>query len=66
MTKSGRSEDRKVTLELYDVKGQLVYKTDAQTGTGIVRITLDIGSRSSGTYLLYIPELNISHRLVIH
>ena len=57
------SEDRKVTLELYSIKGQLVYKTNAQTGA---RITLDVSNLKHGTYLLHVPELNMNRKLVIH
>jgi len=56
------NENRKVTLELYNAAGQLVYKTSVQTGANI---TLDAGSQSRGAYLLHVPELNIRQKLVI-
>ena len=55
------SEDRMVTLELYNANGQSVYKTCTQTGT---RTTIDISNQNQGTYLLYIPELGVSRKLV--
>ena len=57
----GSSQDRKVTLEVYNANGQLVYITHAQTGT---LTTLDLSYQNSGIYLLRVPELNISRRLV--
>ena len=56
-------ENRKVTLEIYNINGQLVYTTNTQTG---IRTTVDIGSQSSGVYLLHVPEMNIRQKLVIH
>ena len=56
-------EIRRVTLEIYSISGQLLHKTNAQTG---VRTTLDISSQGYGTYLLHVPELNIRQKLVIY
>ena len=56
------NENRKVTLELYNVLGQLVYKTGTQTGANAA---LDVSGQSCGAYLLYIPELNIRQKLII-
>ena len=56
------NEDCNVTLELYNMNGQLVYKTNAQTGAHTM---LDISNYSRGVYLLHIPELNIRQKLVI-
>ncbi len=58
-------EDRKVTLEVYNMSGQLVYKTNVQTGIGGARTSLDISKQSRGTYLLRVPELEIKQKLVI-
>ena len=57
------NENLKVTLELYNIKGQLVYKSIVQTGT---RTTLDISNQNRGTYLLRVPELNMNQMLVIY
>ena len=59
------NESRKVTLELYNIKGQLIYKTNAQTGTS-ARTTLDLSNQRSGIYLLRVPELNIIQKIIIH
>ena len=59
------SEDRKITLELYNTNGQLIYKTSAQTGVDGGHTALDLSSQSRGAYLLFVPELNIRQRLVI-
>ena len=56
------NENRKVTLELYNALGQLVYKSSTQTGANTA---LDFGSQSSGAYLLHVPELNIRQKLII-
>ncbi len=58
-------EDRKVTLEIFNMSGQLVYKTNVQTGIGGARTSLDISGQSRGTYLLRVPELNIKQKLVV-
>jgi uncharacterized protein (DUF2141 family) len=58
-------EDRRVTLEVYDMNGRLIGKTSVQTGTGGVRTTLDLGAQSRGACLLRIPELNIRQKLII-
>ena len=55
-------EDRQVTLEVYSMSGQLIYKTGAQTGVPAV---LDLSSRNQGAYLLYVPEMNIRQKLVV-
>jgi len=54
--------DRKVTLEVFNMSGQLIYKTNAQTGA---RTTLDVSAQRRGAYLLRVPELNISQKIVI-
>jgi len=56
------NENRKVTLELYNALGQLVYKSSTQTGANTA---LDFSSQSSGAYLLHVPELNIRQKLII-
>ena len=56
------TEDRKVTIELYNIHGQLVYKTITQTGT---RTTLDISNQNQGMYLLLVPELGVSRKIII-
>jgi len=55
-------ECHKVTLEVFNMSGRLVYKTDTQTGA---RTTLDISNQSCGAYLLRIPEMNITQKIVI-
>ena len=59
----GSGENRQVTLELYNIAGQMIYKTQAQTGS---HTTVDMSDQSSGIYLLHVPELNIKQKLVIH
>ena len=59
------SENRNVTLELYNIKGQLIYKTNTQTGTG-ARTALDISNQSRGIYLLHVPELNIRQKIIVN
>lgn len=56
------AENRKVTLEIYNMSGQLLDKAIVTTG---VRTSLDVSSRSSGAYLLRVPELNIIRKLII-
>ena len=55
-------EDRVVTLEVYNMSGQLLHKTGAKTS---VRTMLDLRTRNQSTYLLYIPELNIRQKLTV-
>jgi len=57
-----KMENRRVTLEIYNLSGHLVYKSNVQTGTGVI---FDLGSQNSGAYLLYIPELNIRQKLIV-
>ena len=56
------AENRKVTLEIYNMSGQLLDKAIVTTG---LRTSLDISGRSSGVYLLRVPELNIIRKLVV-
>lgn len=56
------TENRKVTLEIYNMIGQLLCKTNVSTGA---RTSFDISELSSGTYLLRVPELNIKKKIVI-
>jgi uncharacterized protein (DUF2141 family) len=61
----GTMEDCTVTLEVSDINNKQVRKTEkVQAGTG-VRTPLDLGRRSSGTYLLRVRELKITRKLVI-
>ena len=57
------NDERQVTLELYNINGQLIYKNNTRTGT---RFTIDISSQKQGTYLLHVPEMNIQQKLVIY
>ena len=59
------NEEHRVTLELYNAIGQLVYKTNAQIGTNSEHTMLNYSSQSRGVYLLHVPELNIRQKLVI-
>ena len=58
-------KDQKVTVEVFNMSGQEVYKTNVQTGAGGARTSLDISSHSRGSYILRVPELNIQHKIVI-
>ena len=55
-------EERKVTLEVFNMSGQLIHKSTTHTSE---RATLDLGAQKRGAYLLRVPELNINQKIVI-
>jgi hypothetical protein len=59
------NESQNVTLELFNMNGQLVHKISILTGTDHAQTMLDFSNHSRGAYLLHIPELNIRQKIVI-